>query len=228
MGRSLTLSLFPSSSLLYTLFPLPHYNISLLNWVTARSIHTYVGTDDDEQDEQRVERVCCCCCCYSTSAAAETVEAKAATTPAATAVGHLLSICVLVSLSASTAALCWPISSLYFCHIWSFISQNKVRCFLLSAKVFRKLALYGRTAGGASGWRSQAPLALRLSSFVACPASLCLVPSPVTTQCLVPCLSAPCPCSASVLCLVLPLNWLRLGSHPVCVCVTSALASAAY
>lgn len=100
MGCSLTLSLLLSLSFTYTLFPLPHYNISLLNWVTARSIHTYVGTDDDEQDEQRVERVCCC---YFTSAAAETVEAKAATTPAATAVGHLLSICVLVSLSASTA-----------------------------------------------------------------------------------------------------------------------------
>lgn len=88
-----------SPSPFYSHFPLPHYNISLLNWVTARSIHTYVGADDDEQDEQRVERVCC----YSTSAAVETVEAKAATTPAATAVGHLLSICVLVSLSASTA-----------------------------------------------------------------------------------------------------------------------------
>lgn len=70
------------------------------------------------------------------------------------------------------------------------------------------------------GGHRQLYLSLVLCSLSA---SLCLVPSPVSTLCLVPCLSAPCPCSASasVLCLVLPLNWLRLGSHPVCVCDVS-------
>lgn len=47
--------------------------------------------DDDKQDEPRVERVCCCCF-YATSAAAET-----AVETLATAVAHLLSICVLVA-----------------------------------------------------------------------------------------------------------------------------------